>query len=156
MNKFLKYSLFTLLFILIMNCKTHHASLEKPFETLVYSQYGPEMEATKMMIENMQDFEKIYVKVYENRSPKPEIPTIDFDNKSVIFIHFGSFSYGGITYEVQKVSHENKELYIKLFHKQPKRGEPALTVMTNPVMLIEIPKINPTPTIINIETIEKD
>lgn len=156
MNKIIKHIFLGLFILLTISCKTQQMNSEESFETLVYSQYGPEMEATERIIENKSDFEEIYKKVYENIMPIPEMPEVNFNEKSVIFIHFGSYSYGGISYEVKEIVQNEGQLDITLIQDMPKRGEPALSVMTNPFMLIEIPKITPQPTNINIIKVDKE
>lgn len=151
----IKYILITFIFMFSMSCKTNHEA-SKSFKTLAYSQYGAEMEATQRLIDNKEDFESIYYKVYKNLSPTPEMPHVDFSKNSVVFLHFGGFNYGGISYEVQEINKENNDLNIHLIRQSPKSGEPALTVMTNPFMLIEVPKFKSEIEQINIIKVEKD
>ncbi|MDG4946830.1 hypothetical protein NMK71_10415 [Weeksellaceae bacterium KMM 9713] len=151
----IKYILFTFVIMFSMSCKTNHEA-SKSFNTLAYSEYGAEMEATQRLIENQEDFESIYTKVYVNLSPAPEMPTVDFNKNAVIFLHFGGFNYGGISYEVKEIKQEDKDLNIHLIRHSPKPGEPALTVMTNPFMFIEVPKFKSEIDHINIIKVEKD
>lgn len=151
----IKYILITFVFMLSLSCKTNHKASQS-FKTLAYSQYGAEMEATQRLIDNQEDFESIYYKVYKNLSPTPEMPNVDFSKNSVVFLHFGGFNYGGISYGVEEIIKENRNLNIHLIRQSPKPGEPALTVMTNPFMLIEVPKYNSEIDQINIIKVEKD
>lgn len=127
-----------------------------PFETIEYKQYGAEMSATEVWIDNQQEFENIYRKLNQHLSPTLETPAVDFDEYAVIFLHFGKFNYGGIEYEVVSIEENNKILNIKLNRNAPKFGEPALTVITNPFMFIEVPNIKPAPEQINLILIEKN
>lgn len=150
MNKFLKITFLISLFVLNMNCKTQQTSGSTPFNTIVYSQYGPEMEATEQIITNAKDFKSYYHLAYENRTPIPGIPKINFDERLVIFLHFGTFNHGGILFEVQEITQRNKELDIVLTQNSPKAGEPSLTVMTHPFMFIDVSRGKDLPNSINI------
>lgn len=150
MEKLKLYTLLIPFFILAWSCKTHPSQTPMKFETIVYNEYGPEMERTEKWINTQQDFEETYRYLYQNMSSLPEFPEIDFDKNAVVFIHFGQFSYGGIHYDVKEIEAKNNELNIFLKYNGPKLGQPALTVMTNPFMLIQVPKIKPNPEVINI------
>lgn len=141
MIKVIKYLFFTITLIISFNCQMQKNGV-KAFKTLAYSEYGAEMETTQQIIRSAEEFEKTYHNVYKNISPIPEIPSIDFKKKSVVFLHFGTFNYGGIQYKVEKITLKDEDLNIQLDRQGPKIGEPSMTVMTHPFMFIELPKLD--------------
>lgn len=150
------YIILGLFLFLTWNCNAHLAQAPMEFETIVYNQYGPEMQSTEKWIDNQEEFEKTFQEMHRNLMPSKEIPNIDFDEKAVVLLHFGRFSYGGIHYEVVDVENVENTLNIKLSRSGPKAGEPALMVITNPFMFIEVSKMKSAPEQINLTLIENN
>ena len=134
--------LIVLLIVLFCNlaCQMQKTNRNLEFEVLEKSEFGAEMQAQNQLITTPQDFAKIQKTVFANQSPQPKIKNVDFNKKNVIFIHLGTYSYGGNAFEVTKVEQIDTELIIDLYIDSPGMGEPALTVITYPFVFIEIDK----------------
>ena len=110
------------------------------FQILEHSEYGTEMPAQQQLIKNQNALNAIYQKIFSNISPQPEPPEIDFKHKNVLFLHFGTYNHGGNSFKIDSIKNLNQQINVYLKLKSPAAGQPSLTVMTYPFMLIEIDK----------------
>ena len=115
------------------------------FNLLIYNEMGTEMPAQQRWIDNQADLHNIFTEVNRHVSPIPDAPFVNFNQKNVVFLHFGTFSYGGIQMELKNVEFNHPVLNITLSKQSPSAMQPALTVITHPYMFIEIDKLNSQP-----------
>lgn len=141
----LKKYLIASLFFAFISCSTTHSNGKMTFTTLEYTEFGNYQEKEKRLIQDVDTFRDVYTKVYENHSPIPEIPKVNFKKNDVIFIHFGEFRHGGIKMSVDSIFWDKKDLVISINKKSPKAGEPVSSVMTYPFLFVEIDKLSKKP-----------
>lgn len=133
-----------------MSCSTQKNAQDLNFTLLEYNEYGNQQFKEESILTSQISFAKKYAEVYQDHSPKPMVPTIDFKQKDVLFVHFGEFNYGGNQIDVKKIDWENENLVLTLHKSSPKAGEPVLTVMTYPFMFVEVDKLTKKPAEIQI------
>lgn len=145
---------FSVLFVisfLLTGCQVQKNMKNLEFKILDSSQYGAEMTGQHKLITSASEFRKVHQQVFADITPQPEIPVIDFERKNVLFIHFGTFSHGGNTFDVDSIQYESNTLDVYLRSSFPGPGQPSVTVITHPFLLIELDKPAQTVEIINIK-----
>ena len=145
------FSVLLVIVVLLTGCQVQKNMKNLDFKILESSQYGAEMTEQYKLITSASEYRKVYQQVFADITPQPEIPAIDFDRKNVLFIHFGTFSHGGNTFDVDSIQYANKNLDVYLRSSFPGPGQPSVTVITHPFLLIELDKPAQTVEIINIE-----
>lgn len=136
--KFFTY--FIVILGLLTACQVQNNMHNLNFKVLESSQYGAEMPQQQRLITSQDEYSAIHKKVFANMFPAPEMKEIDFTQKNILFLHFGTFNHGGNTFEVDSIQYENTQLNVYMNTTSPGAGQPSLTVMTYPFLMLEIDK----------------
>lgn len=115
-------------------------SVDMAFETIVKGQISAEKENKNYIIEDKNEWQKIWDKIYANTVPKPLLPEIDFSGSEVVAVFQGEKPSGGYNIEITKASENNLNTFI--FVKEASPGEDCLTsaAITNPYHIIGFKK----------------
>ncbi|MDO5654596.1 MAG: protease complex subunit PrcB family protein [Flavobacteriaceae bacterium] len=128
-----------------ISCQTQNSIHRLNFEELANTEFGSEMSSQHRLIASQTEFEQIYRKVYAHQMPTPTIPAIDFSKNKVLFIHFGTFSHGGNSFRTDSITYYDKILKVYLQTSSPGLGQPTISVITHPFLMLKIENLTETP-----------
>jgi NDP-sugar pyrophosphorylase family protein len=131
----------------MLSCSVGHNKASKqliqetiPFHILVQDTYGGYTDSKFMVIETEKSLAEVFNLLNKSRSPKFEIPAINFKKETVIALFLGEKTSGGYAITVEQVLDKNNK--VSIFYKvtSPKLGDMVASVMTQPFSIIKIRK----------------
>ncbi|MGN6385047.1 MAG: protease complex subunit PrcB family protein [Verrucomicrobiota bacterium] len=97
-------------------------------------------EPTTMVITNAVQWEETWKKS-SKRVPAPELPEVDFEKESVIFVTLGRKNSGGYASHVESVTEKDGKTVVQVVTKSPPKGSMTLQALTAPFEFVAVPKI---------------
>ncbi|MBV7440037.1 hypothetical protein KRX57_01250 [Weeksellaceae bacterium TAE3-ERU29] len=150
MNKTIFFSIIAVVFLLSCNKQNLSATPYKNnymvkdtlnFKVLKYSSHGGAGEEKIELINNQDEFSILWANRNSTVSPQPELPTIDFNEKSVILIDFNRSSHGVPPKKVKNVIYKNDTCTINLIVPPVDFSQPVTMAIVNEYMFIVIDKL---------------
>lgn len=142
MNKNL--NLFTVFFILlIVSCgsmKIMGSASKVLFTEITRGQYSGIEEKKQVVINNSQDFDSLWKRIFQTQYPLPATPLIDFDKNTVVGVFMGTVSTGGYYIEIEEVTECTKQLLVSFNITSPAPDDYVTMALSQPFHLIVIPK----------------
>lgn len=115
-------------------------SVDIAFETIAKGQIGAEKENKNYIVEDKDEWQKIWDKVYANTVPKPLLPEIDFGASAVIAVFQGEKPSGGYDIEIIKMTENNLNTFVFVKEISPDENCGVITVITSPYHIIGFKK----------------
>jgi hypothetical protein len=118
------------------------------FTTIARGTDSDYQSATKMAIDDSEEWIALWQQHTCNIEPPPPVPQVDFTRYSVVAVFAGEQPTGGYSVEILNVengSSKTKEqgaIAITVRHRQPKAGEFVTEALTYPYHMIRIPKLD--------------
>lgn len=133
-----------LLLIVNLSCSTQKNKMttmnndSNDYEIILTENYGGFPQEKTILVNNKKALNQVYMQLNMMRKPGIPIPTIDFENHTVIAVFFGKRNKGGNKFEIQKIQQKETQINITIKETKP---EIASMAITHPSMFIKIPKI---------------
>jgi hypothetical protein len=109
------------------------------FETVFMGQHSTVDTAAVYLINNNEQWDKIWKLSQGMITPMPETKQIDFDKYDVIAVFMGQKNSGGYSVEITDVIRDGDNLNVKVTNHISSGGM-MLPVVVNPCHLVQIPK----------------
>lgn len=94
-------------------------------------------ESEEFVFNDAEEFSAFWSDIYESRTPTPEQPDIDFENKTVVAVVMGVQNTGGYSIEVQDVGVKEGVTGIRILETEPGSGCMTTDALTMPFHIIE-------------------
>lgn len=152
MNKTIFFSIVAIVFLLSCNkqnlsatpYKNNYMAQDKDtlvFQVLKYSTNGGTGEKEINLINNQEEFSTLWAERNSTVYPKPELPSIDFNKKSVILVNFNRSSHGVPPKKVKSIIYENNAYTINITAPSVDFNQPVTMAIVNEYMFIATDKI---------------
>lgn len=120
----------------------HFETLAASYETLVKGHYGSYdfEERQNIVIRSQKEFEAFWQALYENRSPTPELPEVDFSQNMVVAAMLGVRPTGGYAIEVQEVAAgvTAAAIHVQVRTTAPGDGCGTYQALTSPYHVVKV------------------
>jgi hypothetical protein len=112
------------------------------FVTIGKGPYSGRKEAGCVAVRNREDFEKLWAEYASSWVPRPELPEVDFNEKTVLAVFMGEFPTGGYGIDIEKVTEKEKEVAVFVVKRNPAAGMPVTEAFTRPYCIAVIDKVD--------------
>jgi hypothetical protein len=109
------------------------------FETISKGYYCGCSEPASHVINDEENWEKIWGLLFWGEKPAPEI---DFSAHTVIAAFMGQFPTGGYTIEIKEIAEENDKIIVKVEKSYPAPGAYVTEAFSQPYHVVKTGKIN--------------
>ncbi|MFK7972080.1 MAG: protease complex subunit PrcB family protein [Bacteroidia bacterium] len=138
-------SLFLLLIAtMLMACGTTKSSTQKtemiPFTQIYADAYGNADGQGHVLVSSADEWDEAWTSLYTLQDPPPPMPEVDFSKDQVLIYRLGSRPSGGYGAEVASLTIEGNTLLVHILEKQPGAGCITTMAITNPFVVISLPK----------------
>ena len=115
------------------------AEFETLFKTVDQSPWGNYDfdEGDEFVFQNSEEFSAFWSEIYENRTPTPDQPEINFNEKTVVAVVMGVQPTGGYSIEVQDVRVKEGLTGIRILEIEPGSGCGTTQALTMPFHIIK-------------------
>lgn len=113
---------------------------EIPIERLASEWNSGFEEPARRVIRSTIEWGIVWAQIYENRSPKPPLPAIDFSKDQVVVAALGSRPSSGYVISIAGASRAGDAITVRVESRSPGPGCGVLTVMTYPVDVAKMPR----------------
>jgi hypothetical protein len=110
-----------------------------PFRTIISGQYSQADTAAVYLIDNNEQWQKIWDLAMGNQDPLPRAVELDFKNNVALAVFMGKKSSAGHRVEISKITKKGEKLTV-LVKNHHSSGGMVLPVVTSPYQLITIPR----------------
>lgn len=111
------------------------------FDKLVTEQASGLQQAENAVLRDSDSFRKLWNGVYQNRSPVPDLPKIDFTRKMVLAVAAG-YGNGCTHVGIEKVSASGGALLVNYHVIQPAGEIACAMIVTSPVAMVVVDNID--------------
>lgn len=111
------------------------------FEKLVTEQMSGLQRAENVVLRDSDAMQKLWNGVYQNRTPAPEMPKIDFTRKMVLAVASG-YGNGCNHVGIEKVAVSGDALLVNYHVIQPADGIACAMVVTSPVAMVVVDRVD--------------
>ena len=94
-------------------------------------------ESEEFVFNDAEEFSAFWSDIYASRTPTPEQPEINFDEKTVVAVVMGVQNTGGYSIEVQNVGVKESVTGIRILETEPGSGCMTTGALTMPFHIIE-------------------
>ncbi len=146
---FLLFSILLLVFSISCKCNkktTNNANnltikeISIPYKILFNNEHSNIKEKKNVVIKNITDLKVIYASINSTRRPGLPLPKVNFKKEKVLGLFLGEKSSSGYQIQIDSIQNNGKEIVVNYKINTPKRM--ASMVITQPTLLILIPKTN--------------
>lgn len=106
-----------------------------------YSNYPGEGQVERVITSNSV-FEAEWEKVYTSSSQPPEVPAIDFENRTVVLIMLDQKPSGGYDIDELNITYNQAEVVVGYSEVEPGPNCITSRALTRPYVFISIPKLD--------------
>lgn len=110
-----------------------------PFEVLMQGQVCAQNDAQIHVIKEPQALNEVFEWINEGRTPKLEMPTVNYDEDIIISLFMGQKNYGGYSINVSSIEETTDELVVYVKETEPS-GKFAVAAITQPFCVVKIKK----------------
>ena len=110
------------------------------YEVLLEGTFSGIKEPLQKVITTNQEWEDLWKKHVSVIVPQPPVPEIDFENTVVAAIYQGEKNKGGYQVRLKEVAPQGKDIIVRYKLVEPPENSFTLTVLTQPFILVKIPK----------------
>lgn len=136
-------SLVAAILVLLVSCSEIPSSVFpeqeiKELKSGFNAHYSGDGEVHKV-INSKAFFEVEWKQVHKNRNPLPEMPEVDFRERTVLLVMLGQKPSGGYTIDDLKLFTDNESMLLTYNEKEPGSNCGTIAVLTRPYKFISIP-----------------
>ena len=110
-------------------------------DTLAHEFYSGVTQGQREVLRSQTEWAAFWETIYANRSPKPALPVVDFDESVVLVASLGSRSTGGYSIDVEGVYQASSGLHVVVQETSPAQSCVVTTAETQPVVAVRVPRI---------------
>jgi hypothetical protein len=110
------------------------------YEVLLEGTFSGIKEPLQKVITTNQEWEDLWKKHVSVIVPQPPVPEIDFENTVVAAIFQGEKNKGGYQVRLKEIIPQGKDVVVHYKLVEPPENSFTLSVLTQPFILIKIPK----------------
>jgi hypothetical protein len=110
------------------------------YEVLLEGTFSGIKEPLQKVITTNQEWEDLWKKHVSVIVPQPPVPEVDFENNVVAAIFMGEKSKGGYQVLLKQVEPQGKDIIVHYKLVEPPANSFTLTVLTQPFILLKLPK----------------
>lgn len=126
-----------------------------PFKTVCTEAYGSWDEVGFSLVENADDWKNVWERLYQNLSPMPPLPKVDFGERQVLVYRMGSKPNGGHAVSVEAIRKQDDALQVDVIEQSPGAGCMTTMAIVSPFVVVSFPKTNRSEILINRKTVAK-
>ena len=97
-------------------------------------------QSERLLIRSTAAWANVWARIYEKRSPKPPLPTIDFSSEQIVVAALGARPTGGYSILVTGASRLSGVITVRVESRSPGEGCGTTTAVTEPVDVARIPR----------------
>ncbi|HLD38782.1 MAG: protease complex subunit PrcB family protein [Candidatus Diapherotrites archaeon] len=113
---------------------------EITFKTLAEGVSSSHTTFDALVVQNGNEFESLWKGMYSGFRPPPDMPIVDFSNKTVIAVFFGEKPSTGYSITIDNIIRINQSINVQYKTSRPGSGTVGLLV-TRPYHIVELDKI---------------
>ncbi|WNJ15980.1 protease complex subunit PrcB family protein [Pontibacter sp. G13] len=113
-----------------------------PFEVLEKGSYSAIEQAGQYLIESEADWETWWKKIQANREPLPELPKIDFEQKTLVACFMGMRTNGGYSIEISDIRKDGNALNVQVIEREAGANCFVTEAITHPFVIVTIDKVS--------------
>lgn len=107
------------------------------FETLAKGGYGGIEEPVNMVIKDNEKWDSLWNKVYETRTPKPELPEVDFEEEMILAVFMGYCPTGGYSISIENIIEKEERLIVEKKVVTPGPDDMVTNAITHPFHIVK-------------------
>lgn len=111
-----------------------------PFEVVSEGAYSASAQESQQLITNQEAWEAAWATMHAQQQPQPERPAIDFSQDWLILCYMGAQPSGGYQVKVDAIERTSAGLDVQLHYQEPGQGCFTTMALTQPYVLVKIPK----------------
>ena len=128
--------------ILLLSLARNPGDLPVNYKVIEEGQQSPLTSLSAVVITNREVWEVGYSYIHATRIPSPKAPTINFKDPLAILVTLGERRTAGFGIEIESIVLKEGTLIISTKEKCPKPGSGLLQVITQPYVILQIPRLN--------------
>lgn len=121
-------------------------TIEHPFETIAAETHSGLGERRREVIRDEANFVRLWSEIHADSTPAPPLPPVDFAQHMLIAVALGTRPSGGYGIKVQSVTTRGERLEVAVAEFCPAPGAVVITVLTQPVEVVRVPRLTQTAT----------
>jgi hypothetical protein len=130
-----------LVLVIVPAATGQEASRKVKFETVARHLSSGHWEKKNYLINNKEEWERVWAIATSNSYPPPSAPEIDFSTRSVIAVFQGSQPSDGYSISINKLKKTENSFKIVVTESMPEDTCKVLMVVTQPFHIIETERI---------------
>lgn len=130
-----------MILLLLLNLAGNPGELPVDFSVIEEGQHSPFTSLSAVVITNREVWEIGYSYLHATKIPSPKTPKIDFKDSVLILVTLGERRTAGFGIEVSSMFLKDDILSLLIREKCPKAGNGLLQVITQPYLILKIPRI---------------
>lgn len=128
--------------ILLLSLARNPGDLPVNYKVIEEGQQSPLTSLSGVVITNREVWEVGYSYIHATKIPSPKAPTINFKDSVAILITLGERRTAGFGIEVESIVLKEGKLIVSTKEKCPKPGSGLLQVITQPYLILQVPRLN--------------
>ena len=96
----------------------------------------------QLIIRDQSAWQQTWSAIWTSTTPAPGLPVVDFSSNMIIVVAAGSKPSSGYAIAVESASQHDGDVTVAVRATSPSPGCAALTVITNPVDVVQLPRYN--------------
>lgn len=119
---------------------------ERSFETILNQVSSGLDKRTREVVRDEDAWARLWERIQEGVTPRPALPPVDFSRHMIIAVATGSRPTGGFGIAVRSVATRGDTLEVRVVETCPPRGAMVIMVLTQPVSVVRLDKLDHAPT----------
>ena len=111
-----------------------------PLTRVTQGYFGAPNPAQRLVVRSQQDFATAWAAIFNNSSPQPPVPNVDFTQEMVIIALSGSKPSGGYCIAVEHAAGDRRSATVTVRSVGPTASNTILPVITNPYDIVRVPR----------------
>ena len=141
MSRRIVASLVVLVSLTIAGCDSPSGPSETlPLTRVTQGYFGAPGPSQRLVVRSQQDFAAAWAAIFDNSSPQPPLPSVDFTQEMVIIALSGSKPSGGYCIAVEHAAGDRRSVTLTVRSGGPTANNPILPVITNPYDVVRVPR----------------
>jgi PrcB C-terminal len=132
-----------MLFALAAGCSSQSSELGPvTLRRLTSSSYSGYREPKHLVVRDSGTWAEVWKQLWTWQSPEPDLPAIDFDREMVLVAALGERPNSGYSILIESARATVDQLTVSVRVESPGTGCGVLTVMTEPVDVVSVPRLD--------------
>ena len=127
--------------LIIAGCDSPSGPAETlPLTRVTQGYFGAPNPSQRLVVRSQQDFAAAWAAIFNNSSPQPPLPNVDFTQEMVIIALSGSKPSGGYCIAVEHAAGDRRSVTLTVRSGGPAANNAILPVITNPYDVVRVPR----------------